>query len=88
VARPETSGLDHGYDTSSGQVSFKAIAPEGFHTVAMAAKALNVSRQRVHQLLNQRGIKATAYGAFLIISEDDLSAISHKLSGGRPKKVA
>jgi excisionase family DNA binding protein len=53
-----------------------------------AAKRLNISRKRVHQLIEEKKLPAKKVGKVWIIEAKDLSLVQNRPPVGRPKKSA
>lgn len=49
-----------------------------YYSVTQAAKALKVSRQRIHQLISQGRMKAKRVGQYWILSSLDISSVPKK----------
>lgn len=56
-------------------------------TVLEAAKELNVSARRVHQLIEEKRLPAEKFGSVYSIKRVDLELVRERKRTGRPKKT-
>jgi excisionase family DNA binding protein len=59
---------------------------EDFLTVSEAAKELNISARRVHQLIKDERLPAQKLGSYFVIKRADLALVKERPLG-RPKKA-
>lgn len=55
-------------------------------TTAQAAERLGVTRQRVHQLIQEKRLPAEKFGPLYKIREEDLELVKDRKRTGRPRK--
>jgi len=60
---------------------------ERLYSITEAAEKLGMSRQRVHQLIQEGRLLATQHGKMWLISEDEIAALQSRIKPtGRPRK--
>ena len=67
--------------------NLKKVFMEDLLTVSEAAKELEVSPRRVHQLIEEKRLPANKLGSYYVIKRADLSLVSERKRTGRPPKI-